>query len=155
MNPFKLFRAMVLAFGMASALALASPSAAGPTVAMRESCDGTVKFPSPDVLTFQGIGVSTHMGRYAISGGNVLTKDGQILNGKFTSVASDGSTIAGVYHGNFFPIGGGLVQFNVFVKWQVGTGRLQDVTGSGDVVAILDVTTGLFHYDTDAAWDLP
>ena len=75
--------------------------------------------------------------------------------GSFTSTAADGSTISGIYYGTFAPIGGGLFEFNVTAEWLVGTGRLEGVTGIGDVVAVLDGATGLLHYDTDATWDLP
>jgi hypothetical protein len=52
------------------------------------------------------------------------------------------------------PIGDNKVRFDVTAVWLEGTDRLEDVTGVGDVVAILDLTTLKFHYDTDGTWDL-
>jgi hypothetical protein len=157
-HPFDTVR-VVLA-GLAG-LVLVGPAAAGPTVPHKESCDGQltqVIQPSPKgpgTMNFVGKGVATHMGSYSIIGGHNFTNDGQVLNGRFTSTAADGSTISGVYFGTFTPIGGTRVRFNVTAVYQTGTGRLAGVTGRGAVVAVLDLSTGLFHYDTLGTWTFP
>jgi hypothetical protein len=149
-NFSKLRVALVVALSM-----LALPAVAGPTVPHKESCDGTVAFPVAGTLTFSGQGVATHMGRYAISGGNQTTADGRVINGTFTSVAADGSTISGVYSGTYTPLPNNRVRFDVTALWLQGTGRLAGVTGRAGVVAVLDLTTNTFHYDTLGTWTFP
>src|SRR5262249_41601089 len=105
-------------------------------------------------MDFVAEGVATQMGHYTQTGGHDFYADGSLF-GTFTSTAADGSTISGIYYGGFFPIGGGLFEFDVTAQWLEGTDRLEGVTGIGDVVAILDGTTLEFHYVTDATWDLP
>jgi hypothetical protein len=148
-------RRTVLALAALAALALGRPAAAGPTVPHKESCDGKVAFPAAGSLTFAGQGTATHMGRYTISGGNQLTPDGKVTDGTFTSVAADGSTITGVYAGKYTPLPGNKVRFDVTVCWQTGTGRLAGVTGTGTVVAILNLNTNTYHYDTLGTWTFP
>ena len=122
MTRFVSFRRSALALVALSVLSFAGPALAGPTVPYGESCKGTVEFPSPGVLTFSGKGVATHMGLYAISGGNQTTADGRIINGTFTSLAADGSTISGIYFGTFRSLPNNLVRFDVTAVWQQGTG---------------------------------
>ncbi len=124
------------------------------TVPHKESCDGRLTSVTPITMDFVGTGVATHMGKYHIVGGHLYFPDGTLF-GVFTSTAADGSTISGTYAGTFAPIGGTLFRFDVDVHYLTGTGRLAGVTGSADTVAILDMATGLFHYDTDGTWDRP
>jgi len=150
------FRILAIALlACATTLGMPVSALAGPTVPHFESCDGKVAFPSPGVLTFSGVGVATHMGRYTISGGNQTTPDGQVKFGTFTSVAADGSTISGVYAGTFALLPNNKVQFNVNVQWLKGTGRLTGVTGQASVVAVIDLPTLTYHYDTVGTWTLP
>jgi hypothetical protein len=142
-------------------LGLVSPAVADAPVPHKESTDGVITNVVPITadnpvghMDFKAVGVATHMGRYTETGGHDFYADGS-LSGSFKSTAADGSTISGVYYGVFFPIGDGLFEFDVTAEWQVGTGRLQGVTGSGSVVAILDGATLKFHFDTDATWMFP
>ena len=155
MTRFVSFRRSALALVALSVLGFAGPAPAGPSVPYRESCNGSVAFPSPGVLTFSGRGVASIMGRYAISGGNQITADGRIINGTFTSMAADGSTISGIYFGTFRNLPNNLVRFDVTAVWQQGTGRLAGVTGRAAVVAIVNLNNNTFHYDTLGTWTLP
>jgi hypothetical protein len=74
--------------------------------------------------------------------------------GYFTSTAADGSTISGNYAGTYQIIGN-QVRYNVTANWVTGTGRLAGVTGTASVVALLNATTGTFHYDDVGTWTLP
>jgi hypothetical protein len=144
-------------------LVFATPALAGPTVPHKESCDGNltrvVNPPGPPpavgIMDFAGSGVATHMGRYSIMGSHNFTTTGQVLGGRFVSTAADGSTIAGSYAGNFTPIAPNVVRFNVHVLYTTGTGRLAGVTGSADVVAVVNLATAKFHYDTLGTWTFP
>jgi hypothetical protein len=148
---------LALVLAAVGLLSLAVPAAAGPTVPHKESCDGAVSFPSPGVLTFSGRGVATHMGRYNISGGNQITGDGRIINGTFTSIAADGSTISGTYSGTYVNLPNNRVRFDVTVHWlpSTGTRRLAGVSGVASVVALLDLNSNTYHYDTLGTWTFP
>src|SRR5262249_62247182 len=105
-------------------------------------------------MDFTAEGTATHMGKYTEMGGHDFYADGTLF-GSFKSTAADGSTIAGIYYGVFFPIDDCFFEFDGTAVWQVGTGRLEGVTGCGSVVAILDGTTLEFHFDADATWNMP
>jgi hypothetical protein len=146
------------------ALVLALPAAAlsGPTVPHKESCDGQLTSVTPPSFTNPlgsmagaGVGVATHLGRYTFQGAHNFTNAGQILNGQFVNTAADGSKISGTYAGTFTPIAPNVFRFNVRVHYLLGTGRLAGVTAVADVVAIVNVATGRFHYDTLGTWTKP
>ncbi len=148
----------------AAALVLlgASPALSGPTVPHKETCDGqltSVIPPTPEnplgTMTGIGRGNATHVGLYTFRGGHNFTADGRILNGRFVNTAADGSTVSGTYAGTFTPIAPNVFRFNVGVLYLRGTGRLAGVTGSGNVVAVVNVATGQFHYETLATLTLP
>jgi hypothetical protein len=155
MNRLVSLRPVLFALVTLGVLALAQPVAAGPTVPHKESCNGKVAFPAQGVLAFSGQGVATHMGKYAISGGNQITPDGQIRFGTFTSVAADGATITGVYSGTYTNLPNNTVRFDVTVFWQQGTGRLVGVTGQAAVVALVNLNNNTYHYDTLGTWTFP
>jgi hypothetical protein len=148
-------------------LGLASHVLAGPTVPYKESTDGQLTSSvNPTITnplgsqTWVAVGQATHMGKYSESGGHNFTApnaqgQGLILNGKFTSVAADGSTISGVYSGTYTVLPNNMVQYTVTATWLTGTGRLTGVTGTGGVVALLNGATGKFHFETNATWTLP
>jgi hypothetical protein len=143
---------------LAAGLGLANPATAGPTVPHKERCRGTlidVLPPGPDnplpSLLFAGEGRATHFGKYSIEGSNDFNPlTGEVLNGRFTTTAANGSTISGVYAGTFTPLPDGRTRFDVHVLWLEGTGRLAGVTGAADVVAVLDGTEAgsAFEYVT-------
>jgi hypothetical protein len=108
---------------------------------------------NPGRMDFVGNGFATHMGNYVEVGGHDFYPDGTLV-GEFESTAADGSTISGIYYGTFHDIGGGFAQFDVTAEWLEGTGRLDGVTGIGSVVAILDTSTGMFHFVADGTWNL-
>jgi hypothetical protein len=155
-------RAFTLGLMTLAALALADPAVADPLIPHTERADGqltNVVDPDPTTglggrMDFVGNGWASQFGKYTQVGGHDFDAFGN-LAGAFTSTAADGATISGIYSGIFFPIGDGFFQFNVNAEWLVGTGRLQGVTGVGEVVAILDAETGMFHYVTDGEWSLP
>jgi hypothetical protein len=136
-------------------LVLTAPAAAGPTVPHKESCSGTITGLTVNgqiaAQTFAGVGNATHLGRYRISGGHQLNlATGQVLNGRFTSIAADGSTISGSYSGTFTEISPGVFQFKVHVLYTTGAGRLAGVTGAADTVAIVNGSApgSTFTYST-------
>jgi hypothetical protein len=140
---------------------------AGHFVPHRESTDGHLTSqinPSADnplgTQTWVAAGKATHMGNYTEVGSHNFTAPdaqgvGLILNGVFTSTAADGSTISGTYSGTYQLLANNMVEYHVTPIWVQGTGRLAGITGQGDVVALLNGTTGTFHFDTDATWQLP
>jgi hypothetical protein len=141
-------------------LSLANHASAGPTVPHKERCSGTITsvVPTSPLPTMfgAGSGVATHMGKYKFDGShnfNPLT--GQILNGQYVNTAADGSTIAGTYSGTFTPIAPNVFRFNVKVLYLKGTGRLAGVTGVADVVAVVNMNTLTFTYETVGTWTLP
>lgn len=154
---------LTLGIALAAALGFVRVADAGPTVPHRESCNGTLTKVIPPTATSlgimegSGIGVATYMGRYTFAGGHNFTNDGRILNGRFVNTAADGSTVSGTYSGTFTPVPGqpNVFQFNVRVLYLQGTGRHVGVTGVCDVVAIVNLGTGAFHYDTAGVWTLP
>ena len=144
--------AMILAF---TAVPIQAANVA--KVPHRERCAGTLTNVSTGKLSFTGQGVGTHFGKYTIVGGNDFDNAGNVLNGEFTTITSDGSTISGTYSGTYTPLASGEVRFDVRVRWINGTGRLAGVTGEADVVALLDsVSTGAgFEYITRGTLALP
>lgn len=127
------------------------------TVPHREQCSGTLTAVAPGSLSFAGRGVATHFGQYTITGSNDFDDQGNVLNGQFTTVTSDGSSITGNFSGTYTLLSSGQVRFDVIVHWVAGSGRLAGVTGTADVVAILDgVTPGAaFEYETLGALTFP
>jgi hypothetical protein len=163
MNCFFTVRRIAFALAMLGILGIVGTVVANKPhdVPYKESTDGVITNIVPITATnpvghmdFEAEGEATRMGRYTETGGHDFYADGSLF-GTFESTAADGSTISGYYYGVFFPIDGGLFEFDVTAVWQVGTDRLEGITGSGDVVAILDPTTLKFHFDTDATWTLP
>jgi hypothetical protein len=111
-------------------------------------------------MTWVGEGRATHMGKYAEVGAHNFTAPdaqgaGLVLNGVFHSTAANGATIAGTYSGTYQFLPDNLVRFDVTAIYLRGTGRLTGVTGQGQVVALLDTTTGEFHFDTVGFWTKP
>jgi hypothetical protein len=151
---------------LVASLCLVTPAVAGPTVPHKESADGKLTLsinPTPQnplgTQTWIAQGNATHMGSYSQFGGHRFTAPdalgrGLILMGYFTSTAADGSTISGNYAGTY-QIFGNQVRYNVTANWVTGTGRLAGVTGTAPVVALLNSTTGTFHYDDVGTWTLP
>jgi hypothetical protein len=159
---YRRFRDIALALSILSGLALPDSASAGPTVPHRESCDGKLTSVNPPSftnplgsMTGTGFGKATHMGLYTFQGNHNFTADGQILNGTYTNTAKDGSTISGTYSGTFTPIAPNVFRFDVRVYYLQGTGRLAGVTGVADVVATVNVATGVFHYETVGTWTFP
>jgi hypothetical protein len=151
MNRFTPLRRIALAvLALVGSLTLAASAGAGPTVPHKERCAGTIRAVLPGTLFFAGEGNATHFGEYSIVGSNDFDADGNVLNGEFITTAADGSTISGVYEGTYTPLPNGQVRFDVHVLWLEGTGRLEGVTGEGDVVAILDgvAPDAAFTYQT-------
>jgi hypothetical protein len=158
-------RGLVLA--VVAALVIACPGMAGPTVPHKESADGQLTLvinptPKNPVGTMQWVaqGNATQMGKYGQTGGHNFSAPnaqgvGLVYNGTFTSTAADGSTISGSYSGTYTVLGNNQIRFNVTALWQTGTGRLAGVTGKADVVALMNATTGAFHYDDAGFWILP
>src|SRR5262245_31436558 len=152
------------ALSVLTALCLAAPIAAGPTVPHKEQCKGTIVDvlpPGPDdplpTLLFAGEGRATHFGEYTIEGSNDFDDQGNVLGGQFTTTLGDGSTLSGVYEGTYQAFPDGTARFDVRVKWLKGTGRLKGVTGEADVVAFLDgINPGdAFEYFTDGTLTFP
>lgn len=142
-------------------MAAVNIAVADPTVPHKETAVGqltNIENPTPDNpagrMDFIGVGYATHMGTYTQVGGHDFFPDGTRI-GEFESTAADGSVVAGIYYGTFEDIGGGFVRFDVTAEWLLGTDRLEGVTGIGEVIAILDLATGIFEYDTDATWTMP
>ncbi len=150
---------------LAAVLAFVSPARAARVVPHKEKCAGTLTAVLPPSATlplpslqFAGVGMATHLGRYRITGSNQFNpQTGEVLNGQFTSVAADGSTISGTYAGTFREIAPNVVQFNVRVLYLRGTRRLAGVTGVADTVAVLNgVSTGsTFTYTTNGFFRMP
>jgi hypothetical protein len=133
-----------------------------------ESVDGQVTsvvppnqdHPHTTLMTAVGAGWATQLGHYTETFRQEITAPnaqgvGQILDGRFTSTAADGSTISGTYSGTYTLLGNNMVRYNVTPIWTEGTGRLAGITGQGTVVAVLNTATGAFHFDTVALWKLP
>jgi hypothetical protein len=127
------------------------------TEPQKEHCKGTLTSVVPGTLFFAGRGVATHFGKYTIVGSNDFDNEGNVLNGRFTTTAADGSTISGIYFGTYTALASGQVRFDVHVLWLEGTGRLAGVTGEADVVALLDgVSPGAaFEYLTRGTLTFP
>jgi hypothetical protein len=111
-------------------------------------------------MKFIAQGNATQMGNYSQVGGHNFTAPnaqgvGQVVNGVFTSTAADGSTISGTYSGTYTVLPNNQIRFNVRALWLSGTGRLAGVTGQADVVALMNATTGTFHYEDSGTWTLP
>jgi hypothetical protein len=148
-------------------LGLAGPATGGPTVPHRESTDGqltsSINPTATNPLgsqTWVAKGKATHMGNYSEVGGHNFTAPnalgvGLILYGKFSSTAADGATISGTYSGTYTLLANNMVQYTVTPIYVQGTGRLAGVTGKGTAVALLNGTTGTFHFDTVATWTFP
>lgn len=132
-------------------------AASAAEVPHRERCAGILTNVAAGKLSFEGQGVGTHFGKYKIVGGNDFDNAGNVLNGEFSTITLDGSTISGIYSGTYTPLASGQVRFDVRVYWLNGTGRLAGVTGEADVVALLDsVSTGAgFEYITRGTLALP
>jgi hypothetical protein len=135
--------------------------------AHRESTDGQVtRLDNPTAenplgtMDWTAAGQATHMGSYTEAGSHNFTAPnaagvGQVLNGTFTSTAEDGSTISGTYFGTYTILPDDMARFNVTALWQRGTGRLAGVTGRAEVVALMEVSAGTFHFDTNGTWTFP
>lgn len=145
-----------LALAIAASL-VCSQGAEAKTKQHRERCTGTITDVINGNLSFAGQGLATHFGRYTIEGSNDVDDQGNVLNGQFTTTAADGSTLSGVYSGTYTPLPDGRFRFDVHASWLVGTGRLEGVTGEGDVVALLQgVAPGdAFEYVTRGFLDFP
>jgi hypothetical protein len=141
---------------LVSALGIGGDSHAH-TVPHKEHCQGTLTRVVPGTLYFAGEGEATHFGKYTITGSNDFDAAGHVLDGKFTTIAADGSTISGVYAGTYTVLGPDQVRFDVHVLWLEGTGRLAGVTGEADTVAFLNgVATGShFEYVTNGTLTFP
>jgi len=118
--------------------------AAGPEHSLphKEHCVGTITTYSDGAVTYTGEGTGTQLGRYTIVGGHEVDAEGNIFNGVFISTAADGSTLHGMYTGSAALVGNGVARSDLHVTWLGGTGRLQDVTGIGDVVCTHGITAG-------------
>ncbi len=129
---------------------LAAAAAPPNPVPHKEQASGTLIDLQPGTMIITGQGVATHFGLYTIEGSHDFDDQGNVTNGQFTTTTADGATISGTYSGTYFGLPSGQVQFDVHAFWLEGTGRLEGVTGQGDVVAILDaVATGAeFEYET-------
>ncbi len=161
------FSVGLVLMALAAALCLAQSATAGTPVPHKESADGqTVLVINPTLQnplgTFQWTaqGIATQMGKYTEIGSHNFTAPnaqgvGLVLNGTFTSTAADGSTISGTYSGTYKILGGNQVSYSVTVVWLTGTGRLAGVTGRSPVTALLNTTTGKFHFDGVGTWILP
>lgn len=127
------------------------------TLPHREHASGTLTDVQPGTLFFAGSGLATHFGRYSIEGSNNFDNLGNVNDGVFTTTTADGSTLTGIYFGTYTPLPSGQVRFNVEAQWLEGTGRFEGVTGTGDVVAILDaVAPGAgFEYVTNGTLTFP
>jgi hypothetical protein len=101
---------------------------------------------SPGRMDFVAVGTSTHLGLYTEVGGADILADGTVANGTYTKTAADGSTISGTYSGTFQFLSPTEIEFDVTTPVTGGTGRFAGVTGTGQLVAVLDLATGLFHY---------
>lgn len=157
-------RFTILSVALAVIAGLASvQQASAQTVPHKERTDGVIlvsEFDSPTLASqeWSAVGQATHMGRYTEVGSHKADlATGEILDGEFTSTAADGSTISGIYYGNFTVNGDGSVSYQVVAEWLEGTGRFEGVTGIGDVSALATgVTPGsTFHFDANGVWDLP
>jgi hypothetical protein len=157
----RLFKSLVPALAVVG-LTLASPAFAA-EVPHKEKSSGTINTSaliSPTVAfqAFSGTGLATQMGAYTQTGShkaNLVT--GEIYDGEFTSVAADGSTISGIYFGSFTLNPDGSATYKVTALWLEGTGRLEGVTGSADVVAVVSGTTAgsTYRYTDEGTWILP
>jgi hypothetical protein len=140
-------------------LSLASVASAGPTIPYKARAKGVAIMTAPGKIEFQAEGRATHLGRYTDAGRHDFAftspTQGVITNGSFTTTAANGATISGTHSGTFEVISPTLIRFNVTVQWQKGTGRLRGVTGTAEVVAVWDITTGEFHYDKTGTWTRP
>jgi hypothetical protein len=160
-------RIALAALALVVSWGLANPAFAGPTVPHRESANGNLTSviqpnpPSVPLGTMQWVakGVGSQLGRYTQVGSHKFTAPnangvGQ-LNGVFTTTAADGATISGTYSGTYTILPNNTIRFDVVALWLRGTGRLAGVTGRAPVVAIMNATTGAFHYDDLGTWTYP
>jgi hypothetical protein len=147
-------------------LIIANLAVAGPTVPHKESADGQLTLRIDPTQTSLGTmkwvaqGNATQMGKYSQVGSHNFSApnaqgQGQVLYGVFTSTAADGSTITGTYSGTYTLLGNNQIRFDVTALWLSGTGRLAGVTGKAPVVALMNATTGAFHYDDSGYWTYP
>jgi hypothetical protein len=154
----------LLALG--ASLIVASVALAGPTVPHKESADGQLTLQINPTQTSLGTmkwvaqGNATQMGKYSQVGSHNFSApnaqgQGLVLNGLFTSTAADGSTISGTYSGTYTLLGNNQIRFNVTAYWLTGTGRLAGITGQAPVVALMNATTGAFHYEDSGYWTFP
>jgi hypothetical protein len=123
------------------------PALAGPIVPYKDSASGIVTalvLTSPTTATqsVAATGVATHLGRFQSVGTHTLTDvglpTGDVLNGQFTTVAADGSTISGTYSGKRTSIAPGVNRFDLTFLVLQGTGRLAGVTGTIQTVIMAD-----------------
>src|SRR5262249_8874385 len=161
------FRTALALLVLVAGLSCAGPAVAGTPVPHKESADGKLTLvinPTPanplGTMKFAGQGVATQMGAYSQVGGHNFTAPnaqgvGLVLGGTFTSTAADGSTISGTYAGTYTLLPNNMIRFDVTAVWLSGTGRLSGVTGQAAVVALLNATTGNFHYATSAPGSCP
>lgn len=159
--PFRTALALPL-LALAAVLGLVNPAAAGPTVPYRDRCEGQLTALIPPTAanplgTIAGTarGVGTHAGLFTNQGMTNFTADGRVLNGRFTDTAADGSTYSGTYSGTFTPIAPNVFRFNLRVLILRGTGRLAGVTGVVDTVAVANLATGRFHFESVGTLTLP
>ena len=146
------FRTGPALLALVAGLGLANPAPAQ-TVPHKESATGRLTLVTATEMQFVAAGHGTHLGKYTEVGSHFYFPDGTLFGG-FTQTAADGATISGTYAGTFAPIGGGFFQFEVTVEWLAGTGRLEGVTGTGTVSAILDGATGNIVIEASGVWDL-
>ena len=134
---------------LVASLLVGVSSAAAPEAPFKEKGVGTVSSVVPGHLSFAGSGTASHLGKFTEVGSNDFDDQGNIFNGHFTTTASDGATVSGVYSGTFAPQPSGKIQFNLTVTWLEGTGRLTGATGQLNVVALLDAVApgATFEYE--------
>ena len=105
----------------------------------------------PDALTigFEGVGISTHLGRMTGTGSNCTsfslgTEAVPIWSGQATFVAADGSSITTTYEGAQAAPADGRATTSTTFTVVSGTGRFEGASGSWPSAGVIDFTTGTF-----------